>query len=85
MVVQLLLYTPLFCHLSAVLKASNCDKLVIATDNEMSMRNAIQQAFSKATQILCTRHLKQNVEEKLADKCGLDRKKTKTYSRQDIW
>ena len=46
----IVVYTSFFCHLSAVLKASHYDKLVIGTDNEMSMRNAIQQAFSKATQ-----------------------------------
>ena len=65
MVVHPLLHTPLFCQLSAVLKASNCDKLLIGTDNETSMRNAIWQAFPKRTQSLFTLHLKQNVERNL--------------------
>ena len=65
MVVHPLLHTPLFCQLSAVLKASNCDKLLIGRDNETSMRNAIWQAFPKRTQSLFTLHLKQNVERNL--------------------
>ena len=61
-----------FCHLASKLNASDC--MVFGTDNEMSMRNAIKQAFPNATQILCMRHLIQNTENKLADKCGLEKK-----------
>ena len=67
-------YASFFCHLASKLNASDSDCMVFGTDNEMSMRNAIKQAFPNATQILCMRHLIQNTENKLADKCGLEKK-----------
>ena len=67
-------YACSFGHLATKLNASDSDCMVFGTDNEMSMRNAIKQAFPNATQILCTRHRIQNAENKLADKCGLEKK-----------
>ena len=40
-------YASFFCHLSAVLKASNCDKLVIGTDNEISIGMLSGKHFQK--------------------------------------
>ena len=67
-------YATFFNHLSSELQATDCENLVIGTDNELSMRKGIRQGFPKATQVLCTRHLRQNAEQKLSDHCGVEKK-----------
>lgn len=42
-------------------------ELVIRIDNEKAMVNAIKSAFPEAQHVLCTRHLRQNANQKLID------------------
>ena len=42
-------------------------KLVIGTDDERALVNAIKAAFPQSQHILCTRHLRQNASQKLTD------------------
>ena len=43
------------------------NKLVIGTDDERALVNAITSSFSDAKHVLCTRHMRQNVNQKLTD------------------
>ena len=60
-----------FSHLSSLLSESEIGNMIIGTDDETAMRNGIRRAFPNATQILCTRHLKNNVLHYLKDKVGV--------------
>ena len=50
-------YFTFFSHLSALFRDEETENMVIGTDGETALRNAIRKAFPKATQVLCTRHL----------------------------
>ena len=54
-----------------MIKLINTDKdqLVIGSDEELALVNAIQTAFPEAGHILCMRHLRQNCKQKLTDDC----------------
>ena len=45
----------------------NTSKLVIGSDEETALVNAITRAFPDSTHILCTRHIRQNTKQKLVD------------------
>ena len=47
--------------------SKDLSSLIIGTDNEKGKIEAIVNAFSESTHILCSRHLKQNVLHKLTD------------------
>ena len=42
-------------------------KLLIETDDERALVNAITSSFSESEHILCSRHIKQNINKKLTD------------------
>ena len=42
-------------------------KLVIGNDDERALVNAITSSFSESTHILCSRHIRQNINQKLTD------------------
>ena len=46
---------------------TNLTKLVIGTDDEAAMVKGITTAFPESTHILCTRHLRENTNQKLLD------------------
>ena len=60
-------YCTFFHHLKMKLIDANLTKLVIGTDDEAAMVKAITTAFPESTHILCTRHLRENTNQKLLD------------------
>ena len=60
-------YCHFFHHLKVKLVDTNLSKLVIGSDDERAMVKAITTAFPEATHTLCTRHLRQNANQKLVD------------------
>ena len=53
-------------------------QIVIGSDEEAALLKAIKQCFPAAVQVLCTRHLEENVRRYLTNKVGLDDKSRKT-------
>ena len=68
-------YQPFFDALARELK--DCDKLVLGSDDETALRNEMKNAFPNSKQIVCMRHLMQNIIHRLQDKVGLEKKTTK--------
>ena len=62
-------YSTFFNHLMIKLINTDKDQLVIGSDEELALVNAIQTAFPEAGHILCMRHLRQNCKQKLTDDC----------------
>ena len=60
-------YSTFFSHLKVKLSGVDTTKLVFGTDDEKAMVNAITSSFPNSQHILCTRHLRQNVNQKLTD------------------
>ena len=60
-------YATFFNHIRTKLSGVDTCKLVIGTDDEKAMVNAITSSFPDSSHILCTRHLRQNVNQKLTD------------------
>ena len=60
-------YATFFSHIKTKLSGVDTRKLVIGTDDEKAMVNAITSSFPDSHHILCTRHLRQNVNQKLTD------------------
>ena len=60
-------YSTFFSHLKTKLPGVDTSKLVIGTDDERALVNAITSSFSDANHVLCTRHMRQNVNQKLTD------------------
>ena len=54
-------------HLETKLSGVDTSKLVISTDDEKALVNAITSSFPDAKHVLCTRHMRQNVNQKLTD------------------
>lgn len=53
-------FSNFFNHLRKKLSDTNTEQLVIGSDEEQSLVNAITKAFPQSSHILCTRHLLQN-------------------------
>lgn len=62
-------YSTFFNHLSTKLMDTDTTKLVIRSDEELALVNAITKAFPDSNHILCKRHLYQNTKQKLVDDC----------------
>ncbi|KAK3101689.1 hypothetical protein FSP39_005507 [Pinctada imbricata] len=60
-------YATFFNHISTLLADVDTTHMVIGSDEEKSMVNAITHAFPTATHMLCTRHIRQNAKQKLVD------------------
>jgi len=56
-----------FNHLKVKLSDVTTDQLVLGSDEELALVNAITAAFPDATHVLCTRHLRENAKQKLID------------------
>lgn len=48
------------------------EKMVIGSDDETALRKSIKRCFPGSTQIVCTRHLKNNVKDYLSKKIGVN-------------
>ena len=51
--------------------------MVIGSDDETAIRKSIKRCFPGATQIVCTRHLNNNVKDYLSKKVGVNDKDKK--------
>ena len=60
-------YSIFFSHIKAKLSGIDTSKLVIGTDDERALVNAITSSFSESRHILCSRHIRQNINQKLTD------------------
>ena len=60
-------YSIFFSHIKTKLSGIDTSKLVIGTDDERVLVNAITASFSDSTHILCSRHIRQNINQKLTD------------------
>ena len=60
-------YCNFFFNLKIKLNDVDTTNLVIGTDDEQALVNAIKAAFPQSQHILCTRHLRQNANQKLTD------------------
>ena len=60
-------YSNFFFNMRVKLNDVDTTKLVIGTDDERALVNAIKAAFPQSQHILCTRHLRQNASQKLTD------------------
>ncbi len=65
------MYRDFFHHLSVELSSSPSPP-VIGTDDEKAMRKAIHQAFPNSANIVCVRHLRNDVIDHLRDKIGAE-------------
>jgi len=54
-------YAHFFCNLSVRLASCDCRGLRLGSDEEASVRKAMQHAFRDAVIVCCTRHLKENL------------------------
>ena len=70
--------------MAAQLADTDTSKLVIGTDDEKALRKAIKIYFPNSHNILCTRHLKNNVDDHLRDKVGASKTLRQTIV-QDIF
>jgi hypothetical protein len=59
-----------FTNLASHLTDEEITKMVIGSDDEYALRKSIARAFRGSTQIICTRHLKNNVNDYLGKKVG---------------
>ena len=64
--------------LSRDIGGTQISQIVIGSDEEAALLKAIKQCFPSAVQVLCTRHLEENVCRYLTNKIGLDNKLRKT-------
>ena len=68
MTIQTLILTAIFFFdLKIKLTDVDTSNLVIGTDDERALVNAIETAFPQSHHILCSRHLRQNTNQKLTD------------------
>ncbi|VDI20421.1 Hypothetical predicted protein [Mytilus galloprovincialis] len=67
-------YSIFFSHLKTKFADVDTSELVIGSDQEGSLVKAIVKSFPEATHVLCTRHLKLNLSEKMKNGVGMHRK-----------
>ena len=65
-------YHPFFSKLSASLRDTDTSRLILGSDDEKALRDAIKFNFPTAKKILCTRHLKTNIDDYLKNKTGVN-------------
>ena len=70
-------YATFFNALAVQLADVDTKRLVIDYDDEKALRKAIKHAFPFAKYVLCSRHLKNNVNDYLSEKVGIQRKDRK--------
>ncbi|XP_035659254.1 uncharacterized protein LOC118404294 [Branchiostoma floridae] len=69
-----LTYSAFFSHLASQLEFAKAPcSPIIGSDDENAMRKAIRVAFPRGKNITCSRHLRNNVKDRLQNKIGLDK------------
>ena len=66
-------FSVFFNHFRVKLISTDTNDLVFGTDEELALLNAITAAFPDSGHLLCTRHLRKNVNQQLIDEC-IDKK-----------
>jgi transposase-like protein len=56
-------------------------QIVIGSDKEAALTKAIKQCFPSSVQLLCTRHLQENVQQYLSSKAGANENILKNHQR----
>lgn len=74
-------YAQFFNHLKVKLINCDLDGLTIGSDDEKALVKAATTSFHEATHILCTRHLRQNANQKLTDDAVNKKDKDKILGR----
>ena len=64
-------YLIFMSHLAGILSTYCKDQLTIGSDDDAALRKAVAEAFPETLKVLCTRHLRKNVESYLQDKVGV--------------
>ena len=64
-------YIPIFASLTSELLDTDTSKLTFGTDDEAALRKAIEHSFPESIQIVCTRHVINNIKHYLQDKVGI--------------
>jgi hypothetical protein len=67
-------YISFLTHIAVKLSDSEIQSLVIGSDEEYAFKAAIRRCFPGCTHILCTRHLKQNLNKYMEDQVGYPQK-----------
>ncbi|CAG2187890.1 unnamed protein product [Mytilus edulis] len=78
-------YSIFFSHLKTKLADVDTSELVIGSDQEGSLVKAIVKSFPEATHVLCTRHLKLNLSEKMKNGVGMHRKDRLDIEQRIFW
>ena len=78
-------YHQFFSSLAASLRDTDTSKLIIGSDDEAALREAIKFNFPKAKNILCTRHLRNNFEEYLKNKIGLTQRERQKFLNDKLF
>jgi hypothetical protein len=66
-----------FSNVASKFSDAELDKLIIGSGDKTALRKSLKRSFVGATQVICTRHLRQNVKEYLIKKVGVDEKERK--------
>ena len=65
------IYCHLFAKLASILPEISISNLVIGSDEELAIRKAIREALPNSTNVICIRHVNENVIRQLQNKVGL--------------
>ena len=71
-----------FHHIATKLRYSDFSALTVGSDDDAALRRALSLEFPGASQVVCSRYLKQNVERRLRDEVNVERDSPKR--RRDI-
>ena len=63
-------YETYFSFLSLIKQKTGATDIIIGSDEEKAITKAIRNVFPSATQLLCTKHMKDNIRRNLQDKIG---------------
>jgi hypothetical protein len=64
-------FNAFFSHIGSKFTDEEIHKLIIGSDDETALRKSIRRSLPGSTQIICTRHLKNNVKDYLLRKVGV--------------
>ena len=78
-------YHPFFSCLAASLRGTDTSNLVIGTDDETALRQAISFNFPNAKNVLCTRHLHNNFDDYLKNSVGLKKTERSEFLNKYIF
>ena len=66
------IYCHLFSKFAALFSEVNVSKLIIGSDDEHALRKAIRKVLPNSSNVICTRHIRNNISRYLQDTVGLN-------------